>query len=138
MKFQKFHLKQNIFKTFYESGTVICVKEIIQPPHQIKASYVSLPTSKNFQTEIYKNIQTFPLQMLQDYSSWASRHGAVQIFFFWHQLWSFFWVCCGSIIFILLSSWNERGFLCETVLWKEWFYLLVFVCFETFYQKISN
>ena len=40
--------------------------------------------NKNILTEIYRNIQTFAFKVLQDYSSWASRNGAVQMFF-WHQ-----------------------------------------------------
>ena len=37
--------------------------------------------NKNFLTEIYRNIQTFPFKVLQESSSWASINGAVQIFF---------------------------------------------------------
>ena len=36
-----------------------------------------LPWNKNFLTEIYRNIQI----VLQECSSWASRNGAVQVFF---------------------------------------------------------
>ena len=59
------------FKTFYESQTVIILKEIIQSP---------LPT-RNFWTEIYRNMQIFAFQVLQEHSSWASKNGAVQMFF---------------------------------------------------------
>ena len=35
-------------------------------------------------TGIYRNIQTFAFKELEECSSWASRNGAVQMFF-WHQ-----------------------------------------------------
>ena len=53
-------------KVFYEAQTAKRLKEIIQPI---------------LFTEIYKNIQTFAFKVLQECSSWASRDGAVQIFF---------------------------------------------------------
>ena len=31
--------------------------------------------------EIYRNIQTFAFQVLQEWGSWASRNGTVEIFF---------------------------------------------------------
>ena len=37
--------------------------------------------NKNFLTDIYRNIQTFAFKVLQECSSWASRNGAVQLFF---------------------------------------------------------
>ena len=37
--------------------------------------------NKHFYREIYRNIQTFAFKVLQECSSWASRKGAVQIFF---------------------------------------------------------
>ena len=59
------------FKAFYESQTVIILKEIVQFP---------LPT-RNFWTEIYRNMQIFAFQVLQEHSSWASKNSAVQMFF---------------------------------------------------------
>ena len=47
--------------------------------------FVYNPLSKiveqNFVEKIYRNIQTFALQVLQQYNSWASRNGAVSIFY---------------------------------------------------------
>ena len=37
--------------------------------------------NKNFLMEIYRNIQTFSLKVLQECSSWASSNYAVQMFF---------------------------------------------------------
>ena len=37
--------------------------------------------NKNFPTVIYRNIQTYAFKVLQEYISWASRNGAVQMFF---------------------------------------------------------
>ena len=37
--------------------------------------------NKNVLSEIYRNIQTFAFKVLQQYSSWASRNGAVRMFF---------------------------------------------------------
>ena len=37
--------------------------------------------NKNFLADLYRNIQTFALKMLQECSSWASRNVAVQMFF---------------------------------------------------------
>ena len=57
------------FKTFYESQTAISLKEIIQS------------STKNFRAEIYRNIQTFAFQVLQERSTWASKNRAVQMLF---------------------------------------------------------
>ena len=49
-------IKMKNFKTFYESQTATCLKEIIQlPPDR---SFLRL-WNKNFRTEIYRNIQIF-------------------------------------------------------------------------------
>ena len=66
------------FKTFYESQTAICLNEILQPPTKQK-----LPTSLeqkflNGDSQEYTNIC---FQVLRECSSWASRNGAVQMFF---------------------------------------------------------
>ena len=68
-------------KTFYETQTVSCLKEIVQPPQ-----YPTYPPSdkillrlwnKNILAEIYRNIQTLAFKVLQECSSLASRNDAV-------------------------------------------------------------
>ena len=71
-------IKMNNFKTFYECERVIYLKEIIQPPPD--ESFLRL-SNKNVWTGIYRDIQTFAFQVLWECSSWASRNGAVQMFF---------------------------------------------------------
>ena len=82
----KILIKMKYFQTFCKPQTALYPKEIIQASNhhhhhhdQIKASHVS---GKNFfRKDIYRNIQTFALQVLREYSSWVSRHGTVQVFF---------------------------------------------------------
>ena len=64
------------------------LKEIIQPPpHPTPPSSphnrYNLTTSlkQKFSYGIFRNIHIFAFKMLQESSSWASRNGAVQIFF---------------------------------------------------------
>ena len=54
------------------------MKEIIQPTLDI--NFLRL-WNKNFQTVIYRNIQTFAFKVLQECNYWASRNSAVQMFF---------------------------------------------------------
>ena len=54
------------------------MKEIIQPTLDI--NFLRL-WNKNFQTVIYRNIQTFAFKVLQECNYWASRNSA-QMFFF--------------------------------------------------------
>ena len=70
-------------KTFYEAQTASHLKEIIRLSPNLPApdKILLLLWNKNFLTEIYRNIQTFAFKVLQECSSWASRNGAVQIFF---------------------------------------------------------
>ena len=56
-----------------------------------------------FWMQIYRNIQTFAFQVLRQCSSWESRNGALQRFF-WHQPETCFCLYCGSIYFIILSE----------------------------------
>ena len=101
-------------------------------------------------TGIYRNIQTFAFKELEECSSWASRNGAVQMFF-WHQtetclLEKFlsqkgFWLYCGSM---LLSTPSELRF----VKWVRFFerncivnwviFFASFVGFEGLCWKIWN
>ena len=89
--------------------------------------------NKTFRTEIYRNIQTLAVQVLRES-------------FFWHQPETFFWLCCGSIFFIMLSELRfvkwvrffERNCI---VKWEIFFASFCwpwdFVGFESF-QKIWN
>ena len=72
-------------KIFYETQIASHLKEIIQPLPQEsqpdKSYYVSgINIFLRRYTEIYR-IQTFAFEVLQECSFWASRNGAVQIFF---------------------------------------------------------
>ena len=59
--------------------------------------------NKNFLAEIYMNIQTLTFQVLREYSSWAYKNGVLQLFFQTSTR-KMFWLCCGSIFFIMLSE----------------------------------
>ena len=137
MNFQ-WKIKVKNFKAFYESQTTICLKEKFSPPPDI--SFLRL-WNKDFRTEIYRNIKIFALQVLRDCSSWASRNSAVQMFF----------MALSRSIFLavlreyILSNfeWIEVRKMSEVFRAKllckmSDLFLLVFVSFETFYQKIWN
>ena len=66
------------FKTFYEAQTASRLEEIIQPPPD--KNFVRLWKKIVF-TEIYRKIQTFAFPVLREYTSWAYKNGAVQMFF---------------------------------------------------------
>ena len=70
-------------KTLYEAQTASRIKETIQPPPNPPPSDKTLLrlSNKNFLTKIYRSTQTFAIKVLQEYGSWASRKGAVQMFF---------------------------------------------------------
>ena len=70
-------------KTFYETQTASSLQEMIHSsPSSLQSDKISLHLwNKHFLTEIYRNIQTFAFKLLQECSSWASRNGAVQMFF---------------------------------------------------------
>ena len=98
-------------KTFYEAQTMSCLKEIIQPPpiHPPSDKILLRLLNKNIFREIYRNIQTFAFKELQEWDSWASINGAVQMLFLKPSRNMFaenilqsqkgFWLCCGSILF---------------------------------------
>ena len=67
------YCKMKNFKTFYELQTAICLFS----PHK---SFLRI-CNKYFWSEIYRKIQEFAFQVLQEYSSWASKNGTVQMFF---------------------------------------------------------
>ena len=74
-------------KTFCEGQTASRVKKIIKPlyhPSPEPDKILLRLWNKYFLTEIYRNIQTFAFEVLQEYSSWTSKNDAVQMFF-WHQ-----------------------------------------------------
>ena len=80
-EFPKISSKMKICKTFYETHIASCLKEIIQLPHSPTPKVLLHLWSKHCLMEIYRNIQTFAFKVLQESSSWASRNGAVQMFF---------------------------------------------------------
>ena len=86
-------LKIQKFKTFYKSQAAICLMEIIQPSHQIKAPYVSWTNAQEYTDMCFPS---------------APRIGRLEMVqcqcFFWHQPKTFFWLRCGSIFFIMLSE----------------------------------
>ena len=121
LEFQKISIKMKNCKPFYEVQTASCLKDINRPPPNPQPTTPPPPSpsspsdkilvrlwKKNVLMEIYRNIQTFAFRVLQKCSSFASRNGAAQMFF-WHQaetcllenLWSQkgFWPCCGRILF---------------------------------------
>ena len=108
-------------------------EENYSAPYQIKAFYVS-------GTKIYRNILTFTFQVLQKSSSWACTNGAVQMFFLTATR-NMFWLCCGSIVFIMLSELRNIKwvrFFKRNCIVKVKIFFLVFVGFDTFYQINSN
>ena len=60
--------------------------------------------NKKILTGIYWNAQTFAFQVLRECNSWASRNGAVQMFFLEPIRNMFFLLCWVSIFFITLSE----------------------------------
>ena len=70
-------------KTFYVAQKASRLKEIVQPPptHSAPGKILLRLWNKNFPTVIYRNIETFAFKVLQQFSSWASRNGAMQMFF---------------------------------------------------------
>ena len=122
-------IKVKNFKTFSSPNQRASLRKFLVP---LPDKSFLLLWNKRFLMEIYKNIQTFAFEVLRKCSSWASRNGAVQMFFLTRTRNSLQenWVSWGSQ--------NERDFLRESVLQVEWSFLIAFVCFETFYQKIWN
>ena len=122
-------IKVKNFKTFSSPNQRASLRKFLVP---LPDKSFLLLWNKGFLMEIYKNIQTFAFEVFRKCSSWASRNGAVQMFFLTRTRNSLQenWVSWGSQ--------NERDFLRESVLQVEWSFLIAFVCFETFYQKIWN
>ena len=122
-------IKVKNFKTFSSPNQRASLRKFLVP---LPDKSFLLLWNKRFLMEIYKNIQTFAFEVLRKCSSWASRNGAVQMFFLTRTRNSLQenWVSWGSQ--------NERDFLRESVLQDEWSFFIAFVCFETFYEKIWN
>ena len=82
-EFPKISINTKNSKTFYEAQTANRLKKIIQsPPTYSPSNQILLRLwNKNSLTEIYRNIQTFAFNVLQECSSWAYRNGAVQMIF---------------------------------------------------------
>ena len=87
------------FKTFRSPKQWSAWRKVFStPPNK---SFIRL-WSKNFQMDIYRNIQTFAFQVLRD--AVLGRLERVQCkCFFWHQTETCFWLCCEGIFFIMLS-----------------------------------
>ena len=98
VEFAKISIKMKNCKTFYEAQTASCPQgNHPASPNQVKI--LLRLWNKNFVTEIYRNIQTFAFNVLQECSSWASRNDAVQIFKV-----KGFWLRCESILFSMSSD----------------------------------
>ena len=98
VEFPKISIKIKNVKTFYESLTAICLKEVIQPPPD--KNFLRLG-NKTVRTEIYRNMQICAFQVLWECSSLEPRNSAVQIQN--HRPESFF-VCIMGVYFIVMLS----------------------------------
>ena len=57
--------------------------------------------NKYFRTKIYRNIPKFAFQVLQECGSWASKNGAMKMFFLTPAGNQLFVLCCRSTFFIM-------------------------------------
>ena len=83
VEFSKISIKTKNCKTFCKAQRA-ALRKLFSPPPQSHPppDQTSLRVcNKNFLTEVYRNIHTFALKVLQECSSWASRNAAVQISF---------------------------------------------------------
>ena len=83
MNLQKLKLKWKLVKTFPKPKQRAALRKLfsLRPPAISPDKILLFLWNKNFLGEIYRNIQTFALKVFQECSSWASRDGAVQMFF---------------------------------------------------------
>ena len=81
--FQKFQFKWNIVKHFTISKQWAVLRKLfsLHPPSIPPDKILLRLWNKYFFKEIYRNIQTFVFKVLEEYSSWVSRNGPLQIFF---------------------------------------------------------
>ena len=142
--FQKFQLKWKFLKDFTRPKQRTVLKKLFSP--STDKSFLCL-WSKNFLTEIYRNIQTFAFHVLRECSFWVPRNRAVQFSLtptknmFAGKFLKWIWLCCWSIFFIMLSEvrflkW-VRFFECNCIVkWVNFF--ATFIGLETFYNKNWN
>ena len=86
--------------------------------------------SKNVRTEIYKHL----LSKSSENAILGRLEMVLCNFFFWHQPEICFWLCCGSIFFILLSDLRFLKWVTffERNCIAKWVIFLVFIGFEFF------
>ena len=145
-------------KTFYENQIDSHLKEIIQPsptpphPTPIPPDKILLRLwNKHFLREIYRNIQTFAFEVLQESSSWSSGNRAVQMFFLtpnrnmfagkfvhWENFLAVFWEHIISISKELRFAKWVRFFWAKLYCKMSNLFSLVFIGFEIFCNKIWN
>ena len=81
MNSKKLQSKFKIAKHFTRPKQRVTFRKLLSLPpihsHQVKCYY---DFGKKFLTDIYSKIQIFPFKVLQKFSSWVSRNGAVQMF----------------------------------------------------------
>ena len=77
-EFPEISIKIKSFKTFYKVKQRTTLRKLFSHPPD--KSLLRL-WKKTFLTEIDRNTHTFFPQVLREYSSWASRNGAMQMFF---------------------------------------------------------
>ena len=83
MNFQKFQLKWKIVKRFATPKQWAALRKLFRLPstHPPPDKILLGLWNKKSLTGIYRNIQTFAFKVFQECSSWASRDGALQMFF---------------------------------------------------------
>ena len=129
---KNFNQNEN-FKTFWESQTASCLKEIIQPPPD--KNFLCL-WNKNSPTEIYRNMQTSAFQLLRECSSWACRNGAVQMFFSDTNQKHVFGCIADVHNVEWVKVWKMTEAFCVKLYYKnERSFLLVFICLEISTRK---
>ena len=137
LNFKKFQLKWNILRHFTSLKQQSAWRKLFSPPPN--KSFLCL-WDKNFRSKIYRNIQIFAFQVLQEYNSWTSRNGAAQIFFLTPTTIMFLPVSREYVFYNV--EWVEVRKMSEAFWAKlycnEWYFLLFFVGSKTFYQKIWN
>ena len=153
LNFRKLQLEGKIVKHFMRPKQRAALKKFFRlpPTHSPPDKILLRLWSKNFLIDIYRNIQIFAFKVLQGCSSWASRNGAVQMFFLKPNRNMF----AGKVKKVFASVARAYYFQCQVKIWmlrlvKQVRFLelnclsnkspfpLVFVGFETFCQKIWN
>ena len=100
-------IKMKNCKTFYETQTVNCLKEIQPRPNPPQPYKILLRLwNKNFLAELHRYIQRFAFKVFQKCSSWTPRNGKVQMFFLTPNLNMFARIFVNADRF--LSVWREH------------------------------